>query len=247
MDLDLTEDQAIFRNTLREFLSKEIAPIAHERDREGPFTKEEAVRLSKKFKEIGIGWDPQSLKAMLQDLTLFGILTEEISRVWLSLDLFLTMNFTLTTLIAAPREMREKLLPRWEAGELIGCNAITEPNAGSDNRAMQTTAVLHGDEYVVNGQKTWVSNAPIADLCFLVAKDEAGKQIALLVDKAVSPFETTDLHKLGLNAAPTGEMFFDDCRVPKENNALEMIQAQLEGRGEQRACWKRSRCRPISG
>jgi alkylation response protein AidB-like acyl-CoA dehydrogenase len=228
MDLDLTEDQKIFRNTLREYLTSEIAPLAQERDRKGPFTKQEALGFLKKFKELGVGWDPQSLKSILQDFTLFGILTEEISRVWLSLDLFLTMNFTLTLLLVAPEKMRAKLAPRWEAGELVGCNAITEPNAGSDNRAMRTTAVLKGDEYIVNGQKTWVSNAPIADICFLVAKDEQGQQIALLVDREESGFSTRELHKLGLNAAPTGEMFFEDCRVPRENSVLDLIQRQLE-------------------
>lgn len=232
MDLDLTEDQEIFRNTLREFLKKEIAPIANDRDKQGPFTKAEAVDLLRKFKKVGIGWDPQSLNVMLQDFTLFGILSEEISRVWLSLDLFLTMNFTLSLLIVAPEKMRAKLLPRWEKGELINCNAITEPNAGSDNRAMRTTAVLDGDEYVINGQKTWVSNATIADICFLVANDEQGNQIALLIDKDESPFETRELHKLGLNAAPTGEMFFENCHVPRENNVMDMIQRQLTGEGD---------------
>jgi len=235
MGADLNESQRIFKNTLREFLSKEIAPMAGKRDRGGPFTKEEAIGFSKKFKEIGIGWDPQSLRGILQDFTLFGILTEEISRVWLSLDLFLTMNFTLTLLLAAPEKMRAKLLPRWEAGELIGCNAITEPNAGSDNRAIQTTAVVRGDEYVINGQKTWVSNAPIADICFLVAKDEEGNQTAVLIDREESPFETRELHKLGLKAAPTGEMFFDDCRVPRENNVMEMVQRQLAGEVNKKA------------
>jgi len=230
MEMDLSEDQKIFRNMLREFLAKEIASLAQERDRKGPFSKQEGVAFLKKFKEIGIGWDPQSLKAILNDFTLFGILTEEISRVWLSLDLFLTMNFTLTLLTVAPERMRAKFLPRWEAGELISCNAITEPDAGSDNRAMRTTAVLKGDEYVVNGQKTWVSNAPIADTCFLVAKDQDGEQVALLVDREESGFTTRELHKLGLNAAPTGEMFFEDCRVPRENNVLHMALQRIEGK-----------------
>ena len=230
MDFDFNEDQEMFRDTLREFLEKEISPVVDEMDRKGPFTHEEGVNFMKKFKKLDIGFDPESLKAILQDFTLFGILTEEISRVWLGLDLFLTMNLgTALVSVAPPGEIREKLLPRVEAAELISCNAITEPDAGSDNRAMKTTAVLDGDEYVINGNKTWVSNAPIADICLLVCKDENGDQTFFLVDREESPFETRELPKLGCRAGPTGEMFFDDCRVPKENNVMNMIQGLMAG------------------
>ncbi|MDY6934927.1 MAG: acyl-CoA dehydrogenase family protein [Spirochaetota bacterium] len=233
MDFDFNDDQKIFRKSIRDFMQKEIAPIVDERDKKGPLSKEEAVVFMKKFMQLGIGWNPKCIKALMQDFTNFGILTEEISRVWLSLDLLFQMNFTQGLLVLAPKGLKDKLYPKMEAGELISCNAITEPNAGSDNRAMQTTAVLDGDEYVINGQKTWVSNATIADICMLVTKDQKGDTIFILVDKEESPFETRELHKLGLNAAPTGEMFFDDCRVPKENNVIEMIQNVIaSGEGE---------------
>jgi len=229
MDFEFSEDQEMFRDVLREFLKREISPVADEMDRKGPFTHEEGITFIKKFKKLNIGFDPESLKAILQDFTLFGVLTEEISRVWLALDLFLTMNLGTGLAIIAPDSVKEKLLPRLEAGELISCQGITEPNAGSDNKAMQTTAIPDGDEYIINGQKTWVSNAPIADICLLVCKDEKGDQTFFLVDREESPFETRELFKLGCRAAPTGEIFFDDCRVPKENNVMDMVQGLLTG------------------
>jgi len=97
---------------------------------------------------------------------------------------------------------------------------------------MRTTAVLDGDEYIVNGSKTWISNAQIADVCLLVAKDENGEQNFFLLDKERSPFETSELHKIGLRASPTGEIFFDNCRVPKENNLTNMIMDALQDPGK---------------
>jgi alkylation response protein AidB-like acyl-CoA dehydrogenase len=231
MDFDFNQEQMIFRESLRDFLNNEIAPVVDQKDKKGPLTKAEAIDFMKKFKKLGLGWDPESMQAQLNDFTLFGILTEELSRVWLSLDLIYTMNFTLLSVLIASERVREKLLPGLQSGDLIGCNAITEPNAGSDNRAVQTTAVLDGDTYIINGSKTWVSNAPIADICFLFARDEKGNPAFILVDREESPFETRELYKLGLHAAPTGEMFFDDCRVPKENNVVEMMTRMLSGEG----------------
>ncbi|MBN2284108.1 MAG: acyl-CoA/acyl-ACP dehydrogenase [Deltaproteobacteria bacterium] len=234
MDFDFNSDQNMFRDSFRRFLDKEIAPIVDERDKKGPLAREEAIGFMKKFKKIGVGWDPQSLKGFMQDFMTFGILTEELSRVWLSLDLVYTMNFGQTLLLLAPDAMREKLMPQWREGGLISCNAITEPNAGSDHRSMRTTAVLDGDKYIINGSKTWVSNAPIADICLLVAKDETGRESAFLIDREESPFQTRELLKLGLHAGPTGEMFFDECCIPRENNVMEMVSTAFSsGRREE--------------
>ncbi|MDY6834267.1 MAG: acyl-CoA dehydrogenase, partial [Chloroflexota bacterium] len=110
-----------------------------------------------------------------------------------------------------------------KAGELVGCGALTEPNAGSDNRAMTTRAVLDEDHYIINGTKTWVSNAPIADVVMLLCKDENDQFTQIFIDKDESPFQTGELHKLGWRACPTGEIYFDNCRVPKENNMMNML------------------------
>jgi alkylation response protein AidB-like acyl-CoA dehydrogenase len=107
-------------------------------------------------------------------------------------------------------------------GDTIACSAITEPNVGSDTAGIETTAVLDGDSYVINGTKTWISNGTIADyvvvtLKVLDPKTGARTPAQILVDKAQSPFVAREIHKLGVRSFPTAELFFEDCRVPKEH------------------------------
>jgi hypothetical protein len=119
------------------------------------------------------------------------------------------------------------LLSKVKKSEIIATYSLTEPDAGSDNKAMQTKAVLDGDEYVINGHKTWASNGPISDLCLLVAKDEKEQQQMFLVDRGRSPYESNELGHMGLRLASTGELFFDNCRVPKENNLTNIMMKML--------------------
>jgi alkylation response protein AidB-like acyl-CoA dehydrogenase len=229
MDFEFTEDQKMFQDSLREFLENEIAPLVDDQEKKGPMNKEEATALMKKFKKIDIGFDVESMLGLGGDPTVIAILVEEMFRVWPSAAGLVGLTFPAALVNIASDEMKSRLLPRLKENELIGCYAITEPEAGSDNRGMRTTAVLDGDEYVVNGTKTWITNAPVSDLCLLVANDENKQRIFLLVDREKSPYETGDLHKLGWRAAPTGEVFFEDCRVPKENNMVIMIANALSG------------------
>jgi alkylation response protein AidB-like acyl-CoA dehydrogenase len=234
MDFEFDDDQKLFRESLREFLDNEIAPLVEDQEKRGPMSREEAVDILKRFRKIGVGFDLESMMAMGGDPTAIAILAEEMFRVWPSAAGLVGLTFPAALVNIASDDMRERLLPKLEKSELIGCYAITEPEAGSDNRAMRTTAVLDGDEYVVNGTKTWISNAPVADLCLLVANDQTGGRIFLLVERAKSPYETSELHKLGWRAEPTGEIYFDNCRVPRENNMAEMINAMITGnRGKQ--------------
>lgn len=229
MDFEFTESQKLFRESVREFLDKEIAPLVDAQEKKGPMTKEEATGIMRRFKKMGTGFDLESLMDMAGDPLAIGIMVEEMFRVWPSAAGLVGLTFPAALVNIASEDMRKRLLPRLMENELIGCYAITEPEAGSDNRAMRTSAVPDGDDYVVNGTKTWITNAPVADLCLLVANDESGQRIFLLVEKEISPFETGDLHKLGWRAAPTGEIYFDNCRVPRENNVMEMVTSTLSG------------------
>jgi alkylation response protein AidB-like acyl-CoA dehydrogenase len=119
-------------------------------------------------------------------------------------------------------EQKKKYLPKLTSGEWIGCYGLTEPNSGSDPASMISTATEDGDYYVLNGQKTWITNAGIADVAIVYAKTdkEAGARgiTGFLVEKGTEGFSTKDLHdKLGLRASNTGEIFLENCRVPKEN------------------------------
>ncbi|MDY6796665.1 MAG: acyl-CoA dehydrogenase family protein [Actinomycetota bacterium] len=229
MDFEFDESQKVFRDSLKEFLDKEIAPMVDEQEKKGPMNKEEALEVMRKFKKIGVGFDVESMSDMASDALAVGIMTEETFRVWPAAAGLVGLSFPAALVNIASDDMRDRLLPKLMANELIGCYAITEPEAGSDNRAMRTTAVLDGDFYVVNGTKTWITSSPVADLCMLVANDEKGERIFLLAEKEQSPYEVSDLHKLGWRAAPTGEIFFEDCLVPKENNVMNMVASAMSG------------------
>lgn len=229
MDFDFTEEQRMFRDALQDFMQREYGPIVDKRDREGPFTREEEIEINKKFQKIGIGIDPENMKAYL-DPTLFGILSEEMSKVWASLTPLLGMGAIPAIYVPlASDDMKSRVLPRLEKGEFIGAFAETEPEAGCDTRDIQTTARLEGDYYIVNGTKTWISNAVTCDTAFVGVKDpETGAQTFLLIEKEVSPWETSPLHKIGWNASDTGEMFFDNCKVPKENEMGAILKSAFE-------------------
>jgi alkylation response protein AidB-like acyl-CoA dehydrogenase len=225
MDFDLAEEQRMFRDALRDFMQREYGPIVDKRDREGPFTREEEIEINKNFQTIGIGIDPENMQVFL-DPMLFGIMSEEISKVWASLLPLSGMGAIPATFVPlASDDMKSRVLPRLEKGEFIGAFAETEPEAGCDTRDIQTTAKLDGDYYIVNGTKTWISNAVTCDTAFVGVKDpETGAQTFLLIEKEVSPWETSPLHKIGWNASDTGEMFFDNCKVPKENEMGAILQ-----------------------
>jgi alkylation response protein AidB-like acyl-CoA dehydrogenase len=123
-------------------------------------------------------------------------------------------------LMGTPAQKR-KYLPSLFSGERIICSAITEPNVGSNPVMIETTATLQGNEYRLNGTKTWISNGTISDIALVVAQTQKGLGpfglCHLIVEKEVSPYEARDLPKLGLRSFPTAELVFQDCRVPKEN------------------------------
>ncbi len=229
MDFTFTESQRMFRESIREFLEKEIAPLVDEQEKKGPMDRDEALEIMRRFRKIGVGFDVESMSDMGSDPTCIAIMAEEMFRVWPAAAGLIGLSFPAALINVASDDMRERLLPRLLRNEIIGCYAITEPEAGSDNRAMRTTAVLDGDCYRVNGTKTWITNAPVADLCMLVANDEKGERIFLLVEREKSPYEVSGLHKLGWRAAPTGEIFFQDCLVPLENNVMSMVAAAMTG------------------
>lgn len=228
MDFEFNEDQRIFRDTFREFLEREFGPIVDKRDKQGPFTREEGISIMKKFKKVGIGLDPESIRMLIDPVT-FGIVAEEIGRVWPSLLPLFGMGAIPAIFVpGASDEVKDRLLPKLERGEMIGAFAETEPGAGCDTSNLSTTARLDGDHYIINGRKTWISNATIADTALVGVKEsQTGSSTFILVEKEISPWQASELYKIGWKASPTGEMFFDDCKVPKENEMSVLIQNAL--------------------
>jgi alkylation response protein AidB-like acyl-CoA dehydrogenase len=221
--MDLTDDQAAFRADLRSYLEEEVEPVVDEADTE-PFTREEMVTYIKDLRELGIGFDPDTVQEFFGDLRRFAIVSEEVSYVWPSLNVGLLMSFPAVFVQHASEVTQDNHLSKLETGKCIGSLAVTEPSGGSDTARPRTTARKEGDEYVLSGQKTWVGNAPIADVSLVVAEDEeTGNQDMFLVDREYSDYEAETLDKLGWKAVNNGRMYLDGVRVPEGNKLSTLI------------------------
>jgi alkylation response protein AidB-like acyl-CoA dehydrogenase len=222
--VELTDEQELVKRTVREFMDEEIAPELPAADRE-PLTKAEAIDYMQTMAEIDVG--PYG-DADYDDPLTTTIVSEEIARVWPSLQVTMGMCLPVTMLDLFPAT-ESAYSEELASDEIVGCFAITEPGGGSDTKVPETTARKDGDEYVLDGEKTWVSNAPIADVALVVAWDEAeGNRDMFLVDEKHADFETSELHKLGWKGSPTGQLFFDDCRIPAANKLSTAVLSALE-------------------
>jgi len=223
MDFDFNEEQKMIQETIRKFANEEIAPVASENDKKAQFPMD----IFKKLADLGFMGTPipEEYGGAGFDYISHAIVAEEIGRVDSSMRGTYSVQVSLVELPIykyATEEQKKKYLPKLTSGELIGCFGLTEPDAGSDPVSMLSTAKEDGDFYVLNGQKTWITNAGIADLAIVYAKTdpEAGARgiTAFLVERGFEGFSTKDLHdKLGLRASNTAEIFLENCRVPKEN------------------------------
>lgn len=224
--MQLTEEQRMVRDSVRDFLDNEIAPDLPEADRK-PMSKQDAIDYMQTMAEIDIG--PYADESV-DDPILSTVISEEVSRVWPSLQVTMGMSGLPSSFIdMVSHETREAYEDERANDELVGCFAITEPDGGSDTKVPNTTATKDGDEYVISGEKTWVSNAPIADVAMVVAWDEDRDQRGFfLVDRKTAGFETSQLEKLGWKGSPTGQMFFDDCRIPERNEMINAVMASAE-------------------
>jgi len=223
VDFALSEEQQMIQATIRKFAEEKIAPVASENDKSGHFPHDIFMGLA----ELGFTGTPipEEYGGAGFDFISHAIVAEEIGRADSSLRGTYSVQVSLVELPIlkyASEEQKQKCLPKLTSGEWIGCFGLTEPDAGSDPAGMRTTAVEDGDHYVLNGQKTWITNAGLADLAIVYAKtdpDAGAKGItAFLVEKDFEGFSTKDIHdKLGLRASNTAEIFLENCRVPKEN------------------------------
>ena len=225
MDFRLTEEQRLVRDTARDFVDRELIP--HVRD------WEEKGEVPRSFyrKMAGLGFlgapVPEKYGGAGMDYVSFMLLVEEISRGSSSVRTTVSVQTSLseTSLMWFGSEaQKEKWLVPLAKGERFGAWAITEPEAGSDAGNLATTARLDGNEWVLNGQKRFISNGSIADYVQVYAREPGTKShegISLfLVPKDAPGFKVTHVEtttKLGLRASPTADLAFEDCRIPKEN------------------------------
>ena len=224
MSFELTEEHQMLKKNVRAFLEKEIAPLVDEYEQKyAPYPRDILVDLIKKL----IPWDyclgiiPKKDGGTEIPMIANAVLQEELSRVWPSLAVSLGAGGGYLVGKLATEEQKKKYLPPLQTLDILASFALTEPNVGSDLRGVETTAVLDGDHYIVNGQKAWVTGGDVAEICILFASEDRSKGVdglgIFLVDRRESPFEATTIPKIGLRCAPSALMTFTDCKVPKEN------------------------------
>lgn len=224
MEFELNEDLKMLREMVQDFVKNEIAPNADQWDEDHYFPYDEVVR---QMGELGFFGTviPEQYGGNEMGHLAAAIITEEIARGSSSLRVQINMNMlgcSYTILTYGTDEAKQKYIPKLTTGEYMGGFGITEPNAGSDVMALKSTAKKDGDNYILNGQKTWISNATIADVLIFYAytNREAGSRglSAFVIEpKNFNGITTTDLDKLGSRSSPTGEIVLEDTVVPAEN------------------------------
>ncbi len=221
MDFNLTSDQRAVWQWARDFADKEIAPKVEENDQKAQFDFD----LMKKIADNGFfaAILPEEYGGQAMDHISYALMTEEIARVDSSTRTLFSVQISLVEkpIMEWGSEAQKKhYLPKLASGEMIGCFGLTEPNAGSDAGNQQTRAVKDGDHYVLNGQKTWISNGTIAHVAIIIAQTDPSKghkgMCAFLVDTDTKGFTSQKMgNKLGLKSSDTAELFLDNVRVPE--------------------------------
>ncbi len=224
MDFQLNDDQRMIRDMVREFAQTEIAAVVEKHDREHSFPEATTKRMGE-LGLLGITV-PEEYGGPGADSVSFALVAEELAAVCASHSVIFGACASLTAspiMLAGTEEQKQQWLPDIATGKKLGCYALTEPEAGSDAGSLKTTAIQDGDDFVVNGQKVYISNGAVADTCILFArtdpdsKDARGVS-AFIVDTKSDGFTVgKNEEKLGLNASYTNQLFFEDLHVPKEN------------------------------
>lgn len=215
----LTEEQKLIRSSIRDFVKKEISPYIEDWAERAHFPYE----IVKKFGDIGAFGPtiPVEYGGGGLDYISYGLIMQEIERgdsgmrstasVQGSLVMYPIYKF-------GSEAHRKKYLPKLASGEWLGCFGLTEPDHGSNPSGMVTNFKDMGDHYLLNGAKMWISNSPKADVAVVWAKNEAGRIHGLIVERGVEGFTTPETHgKWSLRASTTGELVFNNVKVPKEN------------------------------
>ena len=215
----LTDEHRLIRQTMRDFVLREISPFIEKWAQDAYFPPE----IVAKFGDVGAFGPtiPTEYGGGGLDYISYGIIMQEIERgdsgmrstasVQGSLVMFPIYQY-------GSEEQRRKFLPKLASGEWLGCFGLTEPDYGSNPSGMLTTLKDQGDHYLLNGAKLWISNSPAAQVAVVWAKNEAGRIKGVLVERGMEGFSTPEIHnKWSLRASTTGELVFENVKIPKEN------------------------------
>ena len=219
LDELLTDEHKLIRATVRDWVKKELSPIIEDYAQRAEFPKQ----LIKGLGEIGAFGPtiPVEYGGAGLDYMSYGIIMQEIERGDSGIRSAASVQGSLVMYpiyAYGSEEQKKKYLPKLATGELMGCFGLTEPDHGSDPGGMTTNFKDAGDHYILNGAKMWISNSPFADIAIVWAKNESGKIHGLIVERGMKGFTTPETHnKWSLRASATGELVFDNVKVPKEN------------------------------
>tara|TARA_B100001758_G_scaffold247879_1_gene268037 strand:+ start:14502 stop:15680 length:1179 start_codon:yes stop_codon:yes gene_type:complete len=219
MDELLTEEHRLIRKSVRNWAKKEISPIIEDACQKAKFPKE----IIKGLGEIGAFgcYIPQKYGGSELDQISYGLIMQELERVDSGIRSTASVQSSLVMLPIwkyGSEDQRQKFLPKLATGELIGCFGLTEPDFGSNPAGMRTNIKDMGNHYLLNGTKMWISNAPFADIAVVWAKNEKGRIKGILVERGMDGFTTPETHgKWSLRASATGELVFDNVKIPKTN------------------------------
>lgn len=215
----LSEEHKLVRDAARQWVKRDVSPIIEEYAQKAEFPKQIIGGLA----EIGAfgPYIPHEYGGAGLDQISYGLIMQEIERgdsgvrstASVQSSLVMYPIYTYGT-----EAQRKKYLPKLATGEFMGCFGLTEPNHGSNPGGMETKFKDMGDHYLLNGAKLWISNSPFADIAVVWAKNEEGRIQGLIVERGMEGFTTPETHnKWSLRASATGELIFDNVKVPKEN------------------------------
>ena len=219
LDELLTEEHKLIRDTSREWVKKEVSPIIEDACQKAKFPNQVLTGLA----EIGAfgPYIPAEYGGAGLDQISYGLIMQELERGDSGIRSTASVQ---SSLVMYPiykygnEEQRKRFLPKLASGELIGCFGLTEPDHGSNPGGMTTNFKDCGDYFLLNGAKLWISNSPFADIAIVWAKNEEGRIKGLIVERGMDGFTTPETHgKWSLRASATGELVFDNVKVPKQN------------------------------
>ena len=243
----ISEEQRIMLATIRDFCEKSVKPVEEENDKRGG-CPEGLVGAMKELGLFGIGV-PEAYGGTFRDYFTLVLASEELARYSPSLASVMgasSLLFGNNLSRHGTEAQKKKYLPKIATGEWIGCMGLTEPGAGSDAVGLSTKAVKDGGSYVLSGTKTFISNAPICDVAYVYAtldKSLGPKGICtFIIERDTKGFSVgKEFDKMGLRSSPTGELVFEECRVPAENlvGGAEGIgvRQMMGGLDTERVCW----------
>jgi glutaryl-CoA dehydrogenase len=214
IDSQFSEQELLVRQTARQFVDEQVLPLIKEHFNAGTFPKQ----LIPQMGQLGFfGANLEGYGCAGMSNVEYGLVMQELERGDSGLRSFASVQGALVMYpiwAYGTEEQKQKWLPRLQSGQAIGCFGLTEPMFGSNPAGMLTKAVKDGNEWVINGEKTWITNGGVADVAVVWARTAEGIR-GFLVERGTKGFSTSDLHgKLSMRASITSSLAFEDCRVP---------------------------------